>query len=402
MLGSIYSGLSGMIAYSKGLDVISNNVANLNTPGYKGSDILFRDLLYDQQATGDNQFLSSDIGNGVQTKGTSTRFTQGDIQSTGNSTDLAVNGNGLFIIKDDDNVFYTRAGQFEFNDENFLTVRGTDARVQGFDLAGNLTDISLRESLTNPAVATSNIDFENNLSTGSASHELSTVTVIDSAGEEHDLKFTFTNNNAVTPRSWLIDIEDSTGNTIATGLEIRYSGDGSPAQGFDSVSFDFTPAGANTQNIVINMGEPGSFTGSTSFSAGVNSTLSAGTIDGVVTGALLSASFDNEGLLTVNYSNGESTDIGSIALAWFKDLQSLTQVGQSQFIAPQSAAPTVARAGDDVMGSIVDSSIEISNVDLTKEFTDLIIMQRGFQASSQILTASNEILEQLINIGKGS
>ncbi|MEJ1357617.1 MAG: flagellar basal-body rod protein FlgF [Candidatus Sedimenticola sp. (ex Thyasira tokunagai)] len=402
MLGSVYIGLSGLMTYSKGLDTISNNVANMNTPGYKRSDLLFRDLFYQQQhtASGDSGTSNQQIGSGVTGNSTTLSFSSGEIKETGNETDMAIDGNGFFILKQGTSTFYTRAGQFEFDQSGSLVASGTTAKVMGYS-AGSLKEISISGARTNPAVATSEINFAKNLSTGSTTHELSTVAVIDSLGATHNLKITFTNNNTITPGSWLIDIEDSSGTSIATGGEIRFQGNGSPEIGFNSYSFTFSPNSVNPSTIQLNFGTAGAFTGTTSFSSGTTSDLAVGVTDGVAAGALLSVGFNRDGVLQTTYSNGVTADNSRLALAWFQDLQSLEQLGKSQFAVKDSQLPIISAANEGIMGSIVGKSIELSNVDLTLEFTDLIIMQRGFQGASQILTVSNEMMQQLLSMGKG-
>lgn len=401
MFTSIYTGMSGLMAYSKGLDVISNNVTNLNTPGFKGSDLMFRDIFYRYSALGGNQRDSAaeQMGNGVLGNGTSLRFAQGDLQDTGNALDVAIDGNGMFILRSASGQQYSRAGQFDFDQDGYLVDRTTGARIGGLSGAG-VTDININGMRVRPAVATSQIEFHNNLSPGSANHAVNNISVIDAVGAQHTLNFAFTNNNSVTPGSWLINVTNASGATIASALEIRFQGNGSPASGFNEVGFTYQPSGADAQQINLFFGESGSFTGATSFSAGTTSDLSVDSQDGRSAGALLDVNFEADGSLTLNYSNGEEANGGRLALAWFDDLQSLNQVGKAQFEATESASIRIAGPTEELMGRIVGSNIEVSNVDLTREFTDLIIMQRGYQASSQVISASNEMLQQLIDIGK--
>jgi len=402
MFGSVYTGLSGLIAFSKGLDVISNNVANLNTPGYKGNDLLFRDLFYRYQLSGDGDGRSTatQIGTGVNAKGTSLRFMQGDLQQTGNATDVAIDGNGFFILRSETDTFYTRAGQFEFDDSGYLVARGADARVAGIDDSGNLSDINIKGMRTNPAQPTSEVVLANNLSTGSTSHEIPEIQIIDSLGGSHTFKMTLTNNSAATARSWLVNIVDESGLQVATDAEIRFDGDGSPLVDFNKVTVNYQPDGALETEITFLFGEPGGFSGATSFSAGTDSTLSVDSDNGVSAGVLLSTAFDSDGVLTIKYSNGEEASSGRLALAWFDDLQSMRQIGSGMFLAPASSDVIVAAANESVMGEISGENLEISNVDLTREFTDLIIVQRGYQASSQVLTVSNEMIQQMLDMGR--
>lgn len=403
MYTSIYTGMSGLIAFSKGLDVISNNVTNLNTPGFKGSDLIFRDIFYRYSALGGNaQDRSAEqLGNGVLGSGTSLRFAQGDIQETGNPQDAAIDGNGMFILLSDGGLQYTRAGQFAFDADGYLVDRVTDSRIAGL-AGGDVTDINISGMRISPAVPTGEIVFHQNLSPGSTTHTINNVSVVDSVGAQHTLTITFTNNNAVTPRSWLIDVTNASGTAVASDLEIRFQGDGSPATGFNQATFTFQPTGADARQIVLDFGEPGSVDGATSFSAGTTSDLAVESQDGHVAGSMLDVEFESDGTITLNYSNGETANGGRLALAWFEDLQALQLISDGRFEAPSGATVFIAGPTEDLMGRIVGGNIEVSNVDLTREFTDLIIMQRGYQASSQVITASNEMMQQLMEIGKSS
>ena len=402
--GTIHKGATGLLAFSRGLDSLSNNIANLNTPGFKRSDILFRELFYQYQLTGDSgrELSTSQLGNGVSINGTFISFSQGDIQETGNGADVAVNGNGFFILRDGDTTYFTRGGQFDFDEDGYLISRALDARVAGIDDQGNLVDINISDFRANPAQPTTEITFVNNLSTGSTSHELTEVEVIDSLGDRHELTLTFANNGSATTGSWLITVEDDEGNTLAEDLEIRFAGNGSPADGFNTVTFSFQPEdGAAAANITLNFGDAGSFTGATSFSGGSNSTLAVDTQNGVAAGSLLDFRFRDDGSLELRYTNEETEDVARLALGWFDQLQSLRQIGNGLFLAPEDLAVTIDAANEGIMGEIVGSSVEISNIELTQEFTELIILQRGYQASSQAVTVANEMIQQLLDAGKG-
>ena len=399
MLGSIYTGMSGMMAYSKGLNAISNNVANLNTLGYKGNDLLFQDRYYQYQLSSEyNQnHAALQLGTGVTAETTSIRFTQGEIRSTGNGTDTAIKGNGFFIIRDSGKTYYSRAGQFEFNADGYLVERGGQGRVAAFDANGNLTDINVKNLRTDAPKATSEVKFVNNLSTGSAKQEVK-VNVYDTAGTQHALTVTFTNNNAQMPRSWLIEVKDENGNIIASDGEIRFQGNGSPEVDFNSYTFDFAPKDTGSSRIKLSFGEPGSFTSATSFSGGTTSDLAVDTQDGYGLGSLTDLSFNTEGVLTFQYSNGQSHDGLQLALADVDDPQSLKEMGNGRFQAAEGKAVRLAAPTKEGMGEIAGKSVELSNVDLTHEFTDMIVIQRGYQASSQILTTANEMMQRLIDM----
>lgn len=404
MFSSIFTGMSGLQAFSKGLDVISNNVANLNTPGYKGSELLFRDLFYRYELVGNGgeDSATAQLGNGVVSKDTTVRFEQGDVQQTGIETDAAIDGKGFFVLRDEGQTFYTRAGQFEFDDDGFLVARGSQARVAALDGADNLSDISIGGLRTSAASPTTILTFESNLSTGSDEHVVTGVEVIDSLGEIHTLSVKFTNNSENVLRSWLVEVSDENNQVITSDGEIRFNGSGSPQANFNEIKVDFNPGSADPMALTFSFGEPDGFDGATNFSAGTTSDLALKSSDGYGVGSILNIDFGSDGLLSLEYSNGQSAEFGHFALAWFDDLQSLRQGGNGFFSATDNQEAVLARPTDGIMGEIIASNIELSNVDLTQEFTDLIVVQRGFQASSQILTVSNEMLEQLLDLGRGS
>lgn len=403
LYGTIYGGTTGLVTFSKGLDVISNNVANMNTPGFKRNDLLFRDLFYNYQLLGDSAdgFSGRRDGNGVGEGGTVTVFSQGDIQQSGNDTDVAINGNGLFVLREGNQSSYTRVGQFQVDSDGYLVSSINGARVAGIDEAGNLQDIDVSGFRTNPAQATSEVSFFDNLSSGATSHVINDIEVFDVAGNTHNLSLTLTNNSSETPRSWLLRVENEEGDVIADELEIRFEGNGSPAEGFNEVEFSFEPDDAPASTIKFSFGEPGTFTGATSFSAGSNSDLKVENQDGRSFGSQLSSSFNEKGSLVINYTNGETVEVGTLAFAWLNETQLLKQSGQGLFTIDQPGLMTFGRAGEGVMGDLAGRSVEISNVDLSQEFTDLVIVQRSYQVSSQVVSIANEMIQQLLDTAKG-
>jgi len=402
MFGAIYTGMSGLTAYSKGLNVISNNIANLNTPGFKGNDLLFQDLFYGYQLSGEfnNNFTKFQFGGGVKADSTTIVYRQGDIHSTGNDTDVAIDGLGFFVLKDGNKSYFTRSGQFTFDKDGYLVMKNLGYRVLAMDEHGKQTYININGYRTVPPTATSEISFTNNLSTGSTKHTLD-VNVLDSAGNSHKLTFTFTNNNATEARSWLVDITDESGTAVGTTSEIKFQGNGSPAEGFNTFSFDFTPQNADSMKINVNFGNPDSFTGVTSFSGGTTSDMSVSKVNGNDKGSITSIQFDREGTLQFKYSNGADKTGAKLALANFRDLQALQEIGNALFLARDDNNMTLSVGTKDGLGQIKGGNLEFSNVELTQQFSDLIIVQRGYQASSQILTVSNEMLQQLLQSVSG-
>jgi len=402
MLGTIYTSLSGMLGYSKGLDAISNNVANMNTPGFKGSDVQFEDLFYQQHITSVSSggFSSSQIGQGVQVSNTLTNFSQGEVRETGNQTDVAVNGNGYFVLLDGNDNSYTRAGQFTFNDEGFLVSSLSGDKIAGINNSNQLSEINISSLRSNPPAATSEVSFVSNLSTGGIAHSIDNVSVYDITGAKHTLKVNFTNNNNVTPRSWLIEVLDANDNVVSNG-EIRFQGNGSPETGFNQHQFTYTPSIGQPIDLTFFFGEPGSFSGSTSFSGGTTSTLALDKADGYGVGSITELNINEFGEIEVAYSNEQNAVAGKIALAHIENQQILQKKGNGVFENPIRQNVQIGSASDNLFGSIVGGSLELSNIELTQQFTDLVIVQRGFQSSSQVLTVANEMVQELISNTKG-
>lgn len=400
-MGIIYKGTTGLVAFSKGLDNVSNNVANLNTPGYKKSDTLFRDLYYQHQVASytNEETNFTKVGSGVITKGSLIDFSQGDIQETGNDTDLAINGNGFFILRKDEKTYFTRIGQFQFNKDDILSSPQLDAKVAGLDDRNNLIDIDISVLRSIGHEATSRIRMVGNLSTVSDSHNIEEVEIIDQLGTKQEVNISLS-RNLITDhkRSWNVVVEDDEGNIIAKDLELRFDDTGTPEEGYSSVSFEYAGDDAATQTIELFFGDPGSRTNATT--SGASSNLAADKINGFQSGSLINVNIQSDGTIQLEYSNEEKREAGKIALAWFDQMQSLQQIGDGVFLAPNDIEIGVATPTKGVMGEIVDNSIEISNIELSQEFTRLIVLQRGFQGASQTITVANELIQQLVQLGR--
>ncbi len=182
MFQAFYNGLSGLMSFSKGLDQISNNVANMNTPGFKAKDVFYKSI-------------GNDCGTSVS--GDFLRGKQGDIRQTGNATDLAINGNGYFVLKDGSNKYYTRAGQFTFNENNVLVDMSTGFSVSGIDSKGNLTDINISNKRFLPPKATTEIELKGNISADGQSHIISNVTAFNELGEDLNYSFDFSDRHSI-------------------------------------------------------------------------------------------------------------------------------------------------------------------------------------------------------------
>lgn len=399
MSNSIYVSLTGLMSFSNGLDNISNNVTNMNTNGYKKSDLLFQDLIYTpKEASSDLSGNSFNQGSGVTSESNYINFLQGEIRETGNDTDVAIDGRGLFIVKDSSgNYYYTRNGSFEYADNGDLILKSTDLRVQSLSDSGSLSNINISNSYSDPANPTSLIYLSGNLSTSGASYTLEDVVIFDSSGAANNFSIELSEDPNLI-RTWNITVNDEDGNVVATDGQIAFQGNGSPAVGQNLYTFQYTPTDLPQQTITLNFGEPGTFSGVTNFSN--VSELTVKEQDGYSSGGLTNTTFDSTGRLEKIYSNGNTYYGETLALANVVNYSIFRPVGNGIFVAKDPDAIIVGYAKTNGIGEIVSKSIELSNVELTEQFTDMVIIQRGYQASSQVLTATNEMIQQLIEATK--
>lgn len=388
MLQSFFNGLSGMFSFSQSLDTVSNNIANMNTPGFKGSDTFYKSL------------TSGDSSYGTQISGQEQRFSTGEIRQTGNSGDLAISGDGFFILLQDGETRYTRAGQFSFDDDGYLIDSSSGGQVAAVNDSGQLESINIENARALAPQVTSEVTFSGNLSTDMSEHTISDVAVFNLLGEQSLLSFEFTNNSATTSGSWLVSVTDEAGSAVHSG-EIRFGSDGTPVDAFSSLMFDLTDSKGNSSELSVDFGESGLFSGSTSVSGGDDSSIQATVADGYGIGALTTIGFDSEGILQLSYSNGEVVDGSTLALATFTNTSTLKVFDGSIFAASDLSGRSIGQAGESGFGSIISESIELSNVDLSTEFADMIIIQRGYQASSRILNVANELLDDLYENTRG-
>lgn len=389
MFQAIFNSLSGMFGFSKGLDTVSNNVANMNTPGFLGSNAFFENV------NGSTPNDSGEPGYGTKLGDTSIDFSQGNIQQTGVASDLALNGSGFFILRNTDGKdYYTRSGQFQFDQNGYLIDSATKDRVQGLDAAGNLTDISIASLKTIAPQATTTINLTGNLSPSDPTDTINNVTVYDASGNAQTLNLAFTNNSATTPNSWTVDVTDASGNNVGTGT-VQFASDGSPASGGNSFTVTLG-SGSAAQTIKLNFGTAGSYTGATELS-GSPTSLAAAAADGHASASMTGYSFDTTGTMQLTYSDGETKSGPQVALAYFPDQSVLTSAGSSLFTASDTTKMQTGKPGQGVFASIEGGSLEMSNVNLTNEFGQMIVLQQGYQASSRVMSIANDLLTQLYN-----
>ncbi len=386
MLQSFFTGLTGMFNFSKTLDNVSNNIANMNTPGYRGTDTFFRSLNAGEQ------------GIGTTIEDSSTRLQSGEIRQTGNSTDLAITGKGMFVLRNNSGeLFYTRAGQFSLNADNILIDTATGMEVMSISDAGNLEKIDITNRRTLPAVATTAVKISGNLSSTATTAEITPVTIYDAAGKAHELKLKL-ENPTTSVDIWTVSIQDSTGTELGTG-EVRFDNTGAPLTGFNTINANLTFSGVS-QAVTFDFGTPGLFSGTTQFS-GSTSTAGVKEINGNGVLGIIKVSFDEKGIMQFKYSNGDIKTGQQIALAGFSNEANLELASGGMYQTSSKMPAQYGRPSESIFGAIQGGSIELSNVDLTKEFADIMIIQRGYQASSRAMSVSNELIEQLYNNTRG-
>lgn len=402
MFGSIYTSLAGMKAYSQGLDVISNNVANLNTPGFKVSDPVFREIVYRQiQANEGNGGGMRPQGAGVESTTAGINFTQGELRDTGNSLDVAIDGSGFFVLQSEDGGYrYTRAGQLTFNSEGILVERTTGDAVMFSTTDSPLRSFDINPYRTHEPKVTSTVTVTGTLArTGTnATAELASATVFDAAGTAVPLRVRFT-RHGTNPLQWTAEVMSSTNTVLGSGT-VLFNADGTPAEGSNSVTVTVA-SGAENFDVTFNLGAPGTFAGVTSPGSSTTSSLQVLRQDGTRMGSLSTTTFDEQGQLILAYSNNQTKNVGKLVLAQFDNPEQLRTLGGGMFALKEGMQQRLGGALADGAGRIMGQRIEMANVDLTRQFTDLIILQRGYQASSQVSSITNELIQTLLAMESG-
>jgi len=397
MLGAIYIGLSGMNAYSKGLQTISNNVANLNSPGFKASSVSFSDV-FNYGGLGMSFFRGSDsqqAGNGVRFGNARIDYTQGDLRQSDNDLDLAVQGNGFMILLDGDKTFYARTGRFVVDEDGYISLEGTKYHLAVIDASHQAVAVNIDGNRTNQPKATTKITFSNNISWNSTDGALvRDINVYDSRGGKHVWQTKFTQVTGTTG-DWTVTVTNESGTTVGTST-LKFNGHGVIDVTTATFTATDTPSGAEPLSVLLDFAM-----GVTSTSAGSTNSISA-TPDGNGVGALSGVTINADGQVELTFSDKQTKTVGAVALADFRDPQQLERVGSGLFQRQGGGQFRVLTSGVEGMGKLVSKQIEASNVDLSQEFGELILVQRGFQASSQVVSVSNDMIQQLFGIrGQG-
>ncbi|MDR0463505.1 MAG: flagellar hook protein FlgE [Treponema sp.] len=464
MMRSLFAGVSGLQNHQTRMDVIGNNIANINTYGFKRGRVNFQDILY-QQLQGAARPTESlggvnpkEVGLGMSVASIDTIHNQGSLQTTGVQTDLAIDGNGFFILDDAGTQLYTRNGAFSVDAEGVLVNPANGMKVQGWmaqeiggsvflDVSAPVGQINIPVGGKDPASATTIVNFACNLdkrlpelTENPTEDEIrratwsTTIKVYDSFGEAHDLQVQFqkvpgtantwnaivaVNPQADVPTNATIGFGDAA--PAADGpntFTVTFSNNGTLLSAEDgdgnisgasgtvqmNVAFDVPNTTDNEdgtqvrQEFILNLGQVGGFTNSITQYAEESSS-KAVEQNGRTMGYLETFKFDQSGNITGVYTNGTTRLLGQVAMASFTNQGGLEKVGDNAFrVSNNSGLANIGPSGVAGKGKIIPGALEMSNVDMADQFVDMIVTQRGFQANSRTIQTADQLLQELLTL----
>ena len=461
MMRSLYSGVSGLQNHQTRMDVIGNNISNVNTTGFKRGRVNFQDMI-SQQLSGAAKptdeiggVNAKEVGLGMTVASIDNIFNQGNLQSTGVSTDIAIQGNGFFVLKSGEESFYTRNGAFGLDMNGTLVNPATGMRVQGWmaeDVNGQMmvstaatpTDLVIPVGSKDPAKETTNVNFACNLNKntpeileGASPEDIKNGTwgteqkIYDSFGNEHMLSVSF-RRVVGTPNQWeaTVNIDednadftqtrvglgstDGMGNTFIVSFDnygalqsvTDSAGNVTNPEGQVVIQTSFAVPDSNVdeegnpyrQTLNINLGTIGSFKDTITQSSS-KSTTKAFYQDGYTMGYLDNFEIDSSGVITGVYSNGTNRTIGQIAMASFTNQQGLEKAGDNTYVeSNNSGMARIGESGVAGKGTLMAGALEMSNVDLSEQMTDMIVTQRGFQSNAKTIQTADTLLETVLSL----
>ena len=461
MMRSLYSGVSGLQNHQTRMDVIGNNISNVNTTGFKRGRVNFQDMI-SQQLSGAAKPTDEiggvnpkEVGLGMTVASIDNIFNQGNLQSTGVSTDIAIQGNGFFVLKSGEESFYTRNGAFGLDMNGTLVNPATGMRVQGWmaeDVNGQMmvstaatpTDLVIPVGSKDPAKETTNVNFACNLNKntpeileGASPEDIVKGTwgteqkIYDSFGNEHMLSVSF-RRVVGTPNQWeaTVNIDednadftqtrvglgstDGMGNTFIVSFDnygalqsvTDSAGNVTNPEGQVVIQTSFAVPDSNVdeegnpyrQTLNINLGTIGSFKDTITQSSS-KSTTKAFYQDGYTMGYLDNFKIDSSGVITGVYSNGTNRTIGQIAMASFTNQQGLEKAGDNTYVeSNNSGMARIGESGVAGKGTLMAGALEMSNVDLSEQMTDMIVTQRGFQSNAKTIQTADTLLETVLSL----
>jgi flagellar hook protein FlgE len=384
VFNSIFIGLSGMNAFSDGLRQISNNITNINTTGFKSSGLTFSSLFSD----GATQHSS---GQGVSLSDARLDFSQGELRQTGRDLDLAVDGEGFLVLLSQSDQLYARTASFEIDKDGILVVAGTDQRLAVLDEAGKPVSVSIDAHRTSQPERTTKVTFADNLSSTATTFSVPTIKVYDALGDADTWQAKFQRAATDPAGQWTLTVLDGTGTQVGQQTLKFNNGVIDPTTAL--LTFEQSSTGRTVEfDFSANV---------TSFSSGEVSTLRANA-NGHGVGDISGIRVNDKGELEIAYSNEQTKSLGQVAIAKFRDPQLLEERSAGLFAYQGHEEIAYLTSSHEEVGKVMSSRLEASNVQLSKEFGDLILVQRGFQASSQVVSVSNDMIQQLFGIrGQG-
>ncbi len=468
MMRSLYSGVSGLQNHQTRMDVIGNNVSNVNTTGFKRGRVTFQDLISQRLQGAARPGIErggvnpQQVGLGMNVAAIDTLHEQGSLETTGQKDDLAIQGDGFFVLRDGEVQRYTRAGNFSLDAEGMLVNPANGMRVQGWqateengetfiNTAASIEDLQIPVGGKDPAQPTTNVRFASNLDKNipvlgddPSAAELRegtwsvTQDIYDSFGNTHELRLDFT-RVPDQPNQWEVNTvlnpgedEQPLQNIAVGGVDssdttsffVQFADDGTlqsvsnaeggvAEEGEIAVGMTFeVPEGAipligedldligdfQTQTFTMSLGEVGAFTDSMTQYASPSS-LKVFEQDGFAMGYLEDFQIDRTGTITGIYSNGNNRELGQIAMASFTNPGGLEKDGETSFAETiNSGMADIGPSGIAGKGQVISGALEMSNVDLSESFTDMIVTQRGFQANSRTIRTSDQMLQEVLTL----
>lgn len=461
MMRSLFSGVAGLKSHQTRMDTVGNNIANVNTVGFKSSRTTFADTLYQTLSgasgpTGTQGGTNpKQIGLGTGVASIDTIFTDGSVQSTGKNTDLCLSGSGLFVVKNASGTYYTRDGAFEFDSQGNYVLPGSGLFVQGWNGTNGVvntnaatTNVKVEAGKSMASKATTNTTYSNNLDSSAptitgivatkadgstvtldavkidGTYTAATLTMSDGTTQTISSKgdITYTKNHSLpvsttlnvydslgnlhsvpvilekdgTANEWSVNLasasikesDGTTTNLTMTGITLKFNQDGSYNTGSGSLNLKYGN-GASDQTVTVDLSKVTQYSGTSTIKA---------ESDGNAAGTLKSVSVDSSGIITGVYTNGVKQTEAQVAIAQFTNPAGLTKNGSNLYVESNNSGKANVKTATSLGVTITPSALEMSNVDIANEFSDMIITQRGFQSNSKIITVGDEMLETLINM----
>ena len=413
LIGTLATGVSGILTNSRALNIIGDNISNINTTGFKSSKAVFGDLFSTSLGGGT---LTSQVGRGAQLIGSLQSFAQGSFELSTSALDLAIDGNGFFIVNDGTGNFYTRAGQFRINQDGLVETL-TGEILQGFQITNNvvgttLTDVSLTGVQSQPQPTTQftlGAQLDGSEVTGFQFN--SPIQIFNSVGSQDIMNAQFT-KVATAGNDWTVVITSSIGTIASTvpaspfTLNFDTSGQLIGINGgalMDvTVNFDYSASAppAAAQAVTWSLLDAAGVVTNGSMTAFAASSANNSVVqDGFGSGILVGVSVDFDGTVFGLFDNGQSQNLFQLGLANFLSPTGLTRLGQNLFAESRlSGQPIISLPETGAFGSILGSTLELSNVDLAEEFVNLIKTQQAFQASARIISTTDDLLTETVNL----